>query len=120
MKTLLFITALAGTLAGIALCGCSRQPAVAVSPDVTYTNLGVVEISDGVPISHALGDGRAYVVTPTIFKDGTVEIRLDLQKTNASGVVNTVHGPTTRYMPGIQVKLSVEDVGICITPRIKS
>ena len=115
--TLSFIAA----LIGLALSGCSKHSGEAVTPSVTYTNLDVVEVSDGVPIYHALGDGRAYILTPTVSKDGSIEMRLDLQVTNASGEVKTLLGPTTLNLPGsqVQMRMSVDDVGIYVTPIIK-
>ena len=115
--TLSFIAA----LIGLALSGCSKHSGEAVTPRVTYTNLGVVEVSDGVPIYHALGDGRAYILTPTVSKDGSIEMRLDLQVTNASGEVKTLLGPTTLNLPGsqVQMRMSADDVGIYVTPIIK-
>jgi hypothetical protein len=86
---------------------------------MTWTNLGVVEVSDGVPIRHALGDGRAYVLTPTVFQDGRIQMRLDLQVTNSSGAVETVQGPTDCVFPGNEARVGVADVGIRITPKAK-
>jgi hypothetical protein len=113
--TSLFIAALVGLL----FSGCSKHSSVVVTPSVTYTNLGVVEVSDGIPIRHALGDGRAYILTPTILKDGSIDMRLDLQVTNSSGGVETLQGPTDSVFPGSPVRFSVEDVGINMTPRAK-
>jgi hypothetical protein len=104
-------------LAGMVLSGCSKHPSVAATPSVTYTNLGVVEVSDGVPIRHALGDGRAYILTSTILKDGRIDTRLDLQVTNSSGAVETLQGPTCCVFPGNPVSFSVADVGIKMTPK---
>jgi len=101
------------------LTGCSRHSSVVATPTVTYTNLGVVEVSDGIPIRHALGDGRAYILTPTVLKDGRIEVRLDLQVTNSSGAVETLPGPTDCVLPGNEARVSVNDVGIYITPRAK-
>ena len=114
-RTLSFIAA----LIGLGLCGCSKHSSVPVTPSVTYTNLGVVEVSDGVPIRHALGDGRAYILTSTVFKDGRIEVRLDLQVTNSSGAVETVQGPTDCVLPGNDARVSVNDVGIHIVPKVK-
>jgi hypothetical protein len=114
-RTLSFIAA----LIGLALSGCSKHSGEAVMPNVTYTNLNVVEVSDEMPIYHALGDGRAYILTPTVFKDGSVEMRLDLQVANASGVVKTLQGPTDRELPGNQMRMSVEDVGVYVIPKVK-
>jgi hypothetical protein len=113
--TLLFIAA----LVGMVFSGCSKHPIVAATPSVTYTNLGVVEFSDGVPIRHALGDGRTYILTPTILKDGRIDTRLDLQVTNASGAAETLQGPTMCVFAGNPVSFSVADVGINMTPKIK-
>jgi hypothetical protein len=104
---------------GLALSGCSKHSSVVATPSVTYTNLGVVEVSDGIPIRHALGDGRAYILTPTVFKDGRIEVRLDLQVTNSSGAVETVQGPTDCVLPGNEARVSVNDVGIHIVPKVK-
>ena len=101
------------------LTGCSKHSSVVATPSVTYTNLGVVEVSDGIPIRHALGDGRAYILTPTVFKDGRIEVRLDLQVTNSSGAVETVQGPTDCVLPGNEARVSVNDVGIHIVPKVK-
>jgi len=113
--TSLFIAA----LVGIVFSGCSKHPTVVATPSVTYTNLGVVEFSDGIPIRHALGDGRAYILMPTILKDGRIDTRLDLQVTNSSGAVETLQGPTDCVFPGNPVSFSVADVGINMTPKAK-
>ena len=113
--TSLFIAALAGWL----LSGCSKPAHVVAMPNVTYTNLGVVEVSDGIPIRHALGDGRAYILTPTILTNGSIDMRLDLQVTNSSGAVELLSGPTDCVFPGDQVNFSIEDVGIKMNPKAK-
>jgi len=113
--TSLFIAALVGLL----FSGCSKHSSVVVTPSVTYTNLGVVEVSDGIPIRRALGDGRAYILTPRVFKDGRIEVRLDLQVTNSSGAVETLQGPTDCVLPGNEATFSVNDVGIHIIPKVK-
>jgi hypothetical protein len=113
--TSLFIAA----LVGLVVSGCSKHSSVVATPSVTYTNLGVVEVSDGIPIRHALGDGRAYILTPTILKDGRIDTRLDLQVTNSSGAVETLQGPTDCVFPGNPVSFSVADIGINMTPKAK-
>lgn len=118
MKASTFI--LIVTLSGVGLFGCSKHPSLVSMPSVTYTNLGVVEFSDGIPIRHALGDGRVYVLTPAIGQDGIVHTRLDLEVTNASGAVETLLGPTAGEFPGNLVKFSVADVGVEMIPQIKA
>lgn len=104
---------------GLVFSGCSKHPNVAATPIVTYTNLGVVEVSDGVPIRHVLSDGRTYILTPAILKDGRIETRLDLQVTNASGAVEILQGPTDCVFPGNPVSFSIADVGVKMTPKVK-
>ena len=106
-------------LVGMALSSCSRHSSVVATPRVTWTNLGVVEVSDGVPIRHALGDGRAYILTPTVSNDGRIEMKLDLEVTNSSGAVETLQGPTETVFPGNEARVAVADVGIHITPKTR-
>ena len=64
--------------------GCSRRSPAAAQP--TRTDLGVIEIADGKPSSHILSDGRVCVITPTILKDGNIELTTTINETNAAGV----------------------------------
>jgi hypothetical protein len=113
-RTSLIITALSASL----FAGCSKHP-TEVTPSMEYTDLGAVEVSDGKASYHDLGSGRIAVITPTTFKDGSVELRLALQQTNAAGVVTLTPGPSARNKAGVQFKLGVGDVGISVTPNIK-
>jgi hypothetical protein len=103
----------------LVVSGCSKHSTVETPTSTTYTDLGEVEVSDGVPIRHALADGRAYIMTPTILKNGHIDVRLDLQVTNASGEIKTLQGPTSSISPGNQIRFSIADVGITMTPRAK-
>jgi hypothetical protein len=111
-----FLTA---ALVASLIAGCSKSSSVVATPSVTYTNLGVLEVSDGIPIRHALGDGRAYILTPTVLKDGRIELRLDLQVTNSSGGVEMRLGPTDCVLPGQEARFSVDDVGVYVVPKAK-
>jgi hypothetical protein len=88
-------------------------------PSVIYADLGEVQVSNGIPIRHALADGRAYILTPNILKDGRIEMRLDLQVMNSSGTMETLMGPTDCVFPGNPVRFSVEDVGVNMIPKAK-
>jgi hypothetical protein len=111
----LFIAA----LIALVLSGCLKHPKAVATPNVTYINLGAVQVSDGTPIRHTLSDGRTYILTPTILKDGRIDMRLDLQVTNSSGAVETLQGPTDCVFAGDPVSFSVNDVGIKMTPKAK-
>lgn len=108
-------------MAGLVFSGCSKHPTVAAEPIVTYsTNLGVVEVSDGVPIRHALGDGRTYILTPSIMKDGTIQTRLDLEVTNSSGTVEILRGATDGVLPGQTSHIGIDNISITMIPKARS
>jgi hypothetical protein len=78
--TSLFALALLASL----LAGRSKHSPTAVVPKIT--DLGVVEVSDGIPSRHLLADGRACVMTPTVLKDGKVKLVTRIGDTNAAGI----------------------------------
>ena len=64
--------------------GCSKHsPTVAVPGN---NDLGVIEVSGGLPSSHTLADGRVCTITPTVLADGNVRLATTIVETNASGV----------------------------------
>ena len=64
--------------------GCSKHSPTAAIPK--NNNLGVIEVSDVIPSSHILADGRVCTITPTILADGNVKLATTIIETNASGV----------------------------------
>jgi hypothetical protein len=70
-------------LLALQVAGCSKHSPTAAVPKIT--DLGVVEVSDGIPSSHRLADGRACDMTPTILKDGRVKLSMRTGDTNAAG-----------------------------------
>ena len=64
--------------------GCSRHsPATAIAKN---NDFGTIEVSDGIPSSHVLADGRVCTIKPTLLKNGNVELAATIIETNASGV----------------------------------
>ena len=78
--TSLFALALLASL----LTGCSRHSSTAAIQK--NTDLGIVEVSVGVPGSHILADGRVCTIKPTLSKNGNVELAATVVETNTSGV----------------------------------
>jgi Flp pilus assembly secretin CpaC len=113
--TSLIILALLASL----LAGCSKHSAMTVSPNLNSTDLGIVEVSDGIAIHHDLDGSRACVITPTVFKDGSVRLAIAIQETNSAGVVETLATPSVKNMAGQPVMVSVGDIAIHLTPKIK-
>ena len=73
------------------LTACSKHspPAAkatpAVPPNLIAAKLGVVEVSDGVPSRHDIGDGRVCIIKPTILKDGDIMMAISVAETNGLG-----------------------------------
>ena len=101
------------------LAGCSKHSAVAASPNSKATDLGIVEVSDGIPIQQSLGGSRACVITPTVFTNGSVRLSIAIVETNSDGVVQTLATPRVQNMAGQPVMVSIGDIAIRLTPKIK-
>ena len=82
MKKYISLVVLASFI--LSLAGCSKHSPTSAVPQTT--DLGVVEVSDGIPSSHRLADGRACVMTPTILKDGRVKLAIRVGDTNAASI----------------------------------
>jgi hypothetical protein len=75
------------TLLALAFTGCSKHsPTAAPAKNI---DLGVIEVSGGKPNSQILADGRGCTITPTLMRDGNVNLEATLLETNASGVKRT-------------------------------
>ena len=85
------------------------------------TDLGVVEVSDGIPIHRNLGNGQAWVITPTIVQGTNVMLAITLLVTNSTGSVQQMACPVIMSPAGHS--MGVGDgrrfPGIRITPKIK-
>ena len=77
----------------LALTAYSQQSPTATAPKIT--DLGVINVSDGIPSSHRLADGRPCVLTPTILKDGQINLRIRVGDTNAA----SIHTLSTYFEP---------------------
>ena len=82
MKKYISLVVLASFI--LSLAGCSKHSSTSAVPQTT--DLGVVEVSDGIPSSHRLADGRACVMTPTVLKDGRVKLGIRVGDTNAASI----------------------------------
>lgn len=99
------------------LAGCSKHSSSSADPSVL--DLGIVEISDGVPIRHVLNDGRVCVINPTLAKDGNVNLSITVLETNSAGI-RTRSVLNVETLPDRAVKIAGEDCVIGLTPHVKS
>ena len=67
----------------LAFDGCSKHSGSTAPKNF---DLGVIEVSGGKPNSQILVDGRGCTITPTVMRDGNVNLEATLLETNASGV----------------------------------
>jgi len=95
---------------------CSKHSPAAASPKLT--NLGVVEMSDGLPIHRDLGGGKACVITPTVITGG-IRLAFAIEETNSAGVVQTLASPVMERTSVGPMEVIVGDIAIRVTPKVK-
>jgi hypothetical protein len=79
------------------LTGCSKHSQTAEVPKVT--DLGIIAVSNGVPSSHIIADGRVCVMTPTLLPGGhQIELATSISNTDAAGTRH-VYSLTTYFTP---------------------
>ena len=124
-----FITA---ALLASLLTGCSKHPPVAAA-NPKVIDLGVVEVSDGSTNRIDIGGSKVCVVKSFILKDqkATVDgkeivikgqkvaLMIDIEQTDASGVVHTMPGSNLMASPDQTVGFSDGVISISLKPHIK-
>jgi hypothetical protein len=79
------------------LTGCSKHSQTAVVQKIT--DFGIIAVSNGIPSSHILADGRVCVMTPTVLPGGhQIELATSITDTNAAGK-RRVYSLTTFFTP---------------------
>lgn len=104
----------------------AEQPPTAVEvkvasgiPNVNTTDLGALELSDGVAASFDLGGGTNCVVTPTASSDGNATMQIRVGVTNADGTVSELGTSRLTARPGQHCSISVGDRMIALTLKLK-
>jgi len=95
---------------------CSKHSPTTASPELT--DLGLIEMSDGLPIYRDLGGGKACIITPTIITNG-IRLAFVIEKTNSDGVVQTLATPVMERTGIGRMEITVGDVNIRVTPKVK-
>jgi hypothetical protein len=91
-----------------------------VSPRMDTTDLGTVELSDGIAARFNLGGGTNCVVTPTVLSDGNVLMQITVGVTNADGTVSELGTSRLTAPPGHHCSISVGDRMIALAAKPKS
>jgi hypothetical protein len=116
------------------LAGCSKHPA-ATGPWAKYTDLGVVQVSDGGTNRVDMGGGRVCVVRSFIVKDGAklrtsegkeetnkgqkIILMLTVEQTDSSGVTRQLASMNLMPSPDQTVGFSSGAISIKLTPHLK-
>jgi hypothetical protein len=103
----------------LAFAGCSSPSPDAARPATAlaypkHHDLGIVEVSDGIPSRHDLGGGRVCIITPAILKDGSIFLSMSVEK---SGKV--LASPSAHTGSDVPVWYSRGDISFGLTPHLK-
>lgn len=90
------------------------------APPVNETDLGLIELSDGIAVRFDLGAGTNCVVTPKVLSDGNAEMQISLETTNADGTTSLLGQSYLTARPGQHCSISVGDRMIALAPKLKT
>lgn len=88
------------------------------APPLDKTDLGSLELQNGVPVHFDLGGGTNCIVTPTALSDGNNMMEIQLCFTNAEGNISTRTARITAR-PGQQAAISIDDRMIGMEVKVK-
>ena len=91
-----------------------------VAPPVNVTDLGMVELSDGIAVRFDLGAGTNCVVTPKMLSDGNAQMEITVEVTNADGTALQLGQSRLTARPGQQCSISVGDRMIGLAFKLKT
>ena len=102
------------TLLTLAFAGCSKHSPDAAAALPKITDLGVVEVSDGILTRHDLGGGRVCIITPNVQKDGSVLLSMSIEEAG-----KVLLSPKVLTKSDQHAQITIGDIGIGVTPHIK-
>jgi hypothetical protein len=91
----------------------------AATPPLDTTDLGPLELQNGIAVHFDLGGGTNCVVTPTTLSDGNNAMQIKLGVTNADGTFSELGESRLTARPGQHCSISVGDrmIGLAVTLR---
>jgi len=90
-----------------------------IIPDLNTTDLGTLELTDGIAARFDLGGGTNCVVTPTALSDGNLTMQIKAEVTNADGTVSELATSRITARPGQHCSISVGDRMIALAVKLK-
>jgi hypothetical protein len=97
----------------------AQAPHVTTIPEAGQTDLGMVELTDGVPARFDLGGGTNCVVTPRALSDGNITMEVKTQVTSADGTTSRLAMSQLTARPGQHCSISVGDRMIALGVKLK-
>jgi len=91
-----------------------------LAPPANETDLGLIELSDGIAVRFDLGTGTNCVVTPKVLSDGNAEMQISIERTNADGTTSLLGQSYLTARPGQHCSISVGDRMIALAPNLKA
>ena len=91
-----------------------------VNPRLDMTDLGLLELRDGIAAHFDLGGGTNCVVTPTALSDGNALMVVTVGVTNADGEVSELATSRLTARPGQHCSISVGDRMIALAVKLKT
>ncbi len=89
------------------------------SPHPYKTELGSLELQNGIAVQFDLGGGTNCIVTPTALADGNNMMEIQVSVTNADGVFSELGRSRVTAQPGQHCSISVGDRMIALAVKLK-
>ena len=98
-----------------------QQPAAAAATatELIRTDLGMLELANGVAARFDLGGGTNCVVTPTAQSDGNLMVQIRAELTNPDGTASELATSRLTAPPGQHCSISVGDRMISLAVKVK-
>ena len=100
--------------------GKKRATDVFSPADVPTVDLGEVELTPSTPKRLSLAGGKECVITPTILKDGSIQMDLMVESKVADGRTQRLGQSRLTQRPGQQCGITVGGMMITLTPKLKT
>jgi hypothetical protein len=90
------------------------------APPVNETDLGLIELADGIAVRFDLGGGTNCVVAPKTLSNGNAEMQISVEVTNADGTTSLLGQSHLTARPGQRCSITVGDRWIALAPKPKT
>jgi hypothetical protein len=99
---------------------CSQKKTPSKTTEPGFLDLGVLELSNKQQSRHELGGGKTAVITPTRLPNGKLLVQMFIETSDANGRKRPVGISSAFVQANHAVKLSVREVHIKFTPKLRN